>query len=381
MTSFASTQGDTILFAVCGLSPAVLTETVWALAHESPPVVPGRVVVLTTESGRQRIREQLLDSGVWQKLRRRLGVSSAESLLFGDSSDSIRLFPSPQRDRNLDELTTPEDNHTAADFILENLRQFTEIPDTRIVASVAGGRKTMSVLAALCLTLLGRQKDRLCHVLVNPPFDAPDLDPPFYFPDEDVPIHHRAQPDGAISEVCPSEASIKLVDIPFIQLRDVLPGGGENLPYRYSDLVEMGRENIRRQRPPVSLELIASSVACRVNGQSIELNELEFVTYYVLAERCQKGAEPLRGTTKLYEAVEKTLAGSLISGNPRLCQAADMFRGKNPPDMRKVVSSIATKLSDVLGTGAVFEQCRPLQPDKRGVYGVQLDAADITIQP
>jgi len=33
------------------MSPAVLTETVWALAQEKPAVIPDRVIVLTTAAG------------------------------------------------------------------------------------------------------------------------------------------------------------------------------------------------------------------------------------------------------------------------------------------------------------------------------------------
>jgi len=39
---------ETILLAVTGMSPAVLTETIWALANEAEPVLPDRVVVVTT---------------------------------------------------------------------------------------------------------------------------------------------------------------------------------------------------------------------------------------------------------------------------------------------------------------------------------------------
>ena len=38
-------ESERVLFAVLGMSPAVLTETVWALARETPPVIPHRVVV------------------------------------------------------------------------------------------------------------------------------------------------------------------------------------------------------------------------------------------------------------------------------------------------------------------------------------------------
>ena len=38
----------TTLIAGMGTSPAVLTETVWALAHQAQPVVPDEIVVITT---------------------------------------------------------------------------------------------------------------------------------------------------------------------------------------------------------------------------------------------------------------------------------------------------------------------------------------------
>jgi CRISPR-associated protein (TIGR02584 family) len=41
------------------MSPAVLTETVWALAHETPPRIPDRVIVITTIAGRQAIEREL----------------------------------------------------------------------------------------------------------------------------------------------------------------------------------------------------------------------------------------------------------------------------------------------------------------------------------
>ena len=41
-----STDARTILIAGMGTSPAVLTETVWALAHQAVPVIPDEVVVV-----------------------------------------------------------------------------------------------------------------------------------------------------------------------------------------------------------------------------------------------------------------------------------------------------------------------------------------------
>src|ERR1039458_8074460 len=79
-----NSQPSTILLAVTGMSPAVLTATVWALAQEKEPVIPDRVVVITTISGRQAIERELLMPSrpdaptVWQELRRAVLGQAAE---------------------------------------------------------------------------------------------------------------------------------------------------------------------------------------------------------------------------------------------------------------------------------------------------------------
>lgn len=50
----------TILITVSGMSPAIITETVWALSRETPAVIPDEVIVITTVPGRDGIERQLL---------------------------------------------------------------------------------------------------------------------------------------------------------------------------------------------------------------------------------------------------------------------------------------------------------------------------------
>ncbi|MBR1837753.1 MAG: hypothetical protein IJ783_10765, partial [Kiritimatiellae bacterium] len=53
-----------VLLATVGTSPAVLAETVWALAHPSREgaerIVPDEVIALTTLMGKERIERDLL---------------------------------------------------------------------------------------------------------------------------------------------------------------------------------------------------------------------------------------------------------------------------------------------------------------------------------
>ena len=75
-------ETSTVLVALCGRSPAVITETVWALAHEHPPLIPDRVVIITTREGREAIRRELLEDGIWRRLRETLHATP-NKLIFG----------------------------------------------------------------------------------------------------------------------------------------------------------------------------------------------------------------------------------------------------------------------------------------------------------
>ena len=59
----------TILIAGMGTSPAVLTETVWALAHQEHSVVPDEVVMITTKSGKDALRTAVMSEtpSVWER--------------------------------------------------------------------------------------------------------------------------------------------------------------------------------------------------------------------------------------------------------------------------------------------------------------------------
>src|SRR5574337_1815314 len=50
-----------VLLAVTGLSPQIVTETLYALAHREPAVVPTEIRLVTTLEGAERARLTLLD--------------------------------------------------------------------------------------------------------------------------------------------------------------------------------------------------------------------------------------------------------------------------------------------------------------------------------
>lgn len=227
------------LLAVTGLSPAIVTETVWALAQEKKRVLPGRVVFITTQVGALKIAEQLFTPvpafggrTAWEALRSAL--KAADDELIAEAPRIIgQVNPKTGTYDPLPDIQTPEQNSLAAAFILEEVRRVVENPDTPLIASIAGGRKTMGALLHAAVTLIGRESDRLTHVLVNAPYETM---PGFYFPAQPGP----ALKDREGKEHPPAKASIQLADVPFVPLRnrfkelDNMPGGFDGLRQRFS---------------------------------------------------------------------------------------------------------------------------------------------------
>lgn len=236
----------TILLVTVGTSPAVITETVWALAHPSKKgverVVPDEIVVLTTIRGKKVIQSQLFGvDRVWERLVATLkkeGLPVAGRLSFGEASirilDHDKVF--------LEDIRTADENESVANFFLDEVTRFTETAGTRLLASIAGGRKTMGALLLSCMCLRGREQDRVLHILVNEPYES-RLDPPFFFP-EAKKNHAFIDPSTGQKILLRSrDAHLDLVDLPFVKMRGWYQDKFKELPPRYSDLVRAAQSS------------------------------------------------------------------------------------------------------------------------------------------
>ncbi len=349
--------GDTrtVLLALSGPAPAVLTETVWALAHERPPVLPDEVVVLTTSVGREALLEHLFRRGGWNRLLAALvaeGLDVANRLRFGPAAACLRMFPSADGSRNLADLTTAADHHAAADFILESLRTFTEDPETRVVASLAGGRRTTSALLLSCMSLLARRDDRLCHVLVPPPYDQPGLTPLFLFPEAGV-VHRLP---GRLDEYPSEEARVELVEVPFVRLRSLYQQRFRRLPPSYSALVrKVERWSTGANLP--ELEIDPREGRVRVGGRRLVLSSFEFGFLLVVARRLARG-ESWRSWAEIGEDMER-LQEHCSRSDPEWLHEFRARKLDVLEDPRKLASTLRRKLEELTGDPAVGRRLLP----------------------
>ena len=219
----------TFLITVSGMSPAIITETLWALATESPPVVPDEVVVITTLKGEADIHDQLLtprsewkNKKVWERLRQDIFTVTKTQKTSRKLQLAVRVIELPDEVSGIKtkayDLRTKSDNAEAADFILQTLIPFVDAADHHVIASIAGGRKTMGALLYASMSLVGRETDRVTHVLVSDPFD---LTRGFYYPPQPVQILQAFDPvTKKTFPVNAKDALIDLADIPFVPLRN-----------------------------------------------------------------------------------------------------------------------------------------------------------------
>jgi CRISPR-associated protein (TIGR02584 family) len=293
------------------MSPGVVTETVYALSNRKQ--TPNKVVVITTTAGRKKIREDLLDAGVWNDLKKTI---KAENIEFGDSHDHIRLIPTSKAG-NANDILSTDDNEKCADFILSVLREFTENPETEVLFSIAGGRKTMSVLGALAMSLLGRENDKLYHILVNQPFDSPLLEPKFYFP---KPNANHKSPDGAVH--ASKNAELSLCEIPFTRIRYLFQNEFARLPGDFNSTVALANERISDRITPPELKIIPERMEIFFDSKKVKFNCAEFVMYWMLAERCKATHSPVHGQT----SSKRSTRNSRLISTEALCRRLSIIR-------------------------------------------------------
>ena len=178
-----------ILLCVAGGTPAIITETLWALHGKGERV--DEIRVITTSEGRRKILE-----GITIDEKGNVRGAADESLLspehgqfykfqqnFREYAGAIKFdetslyvlttktngIPSPRDNESiwLQDILTDQENEKIANQICEIVRELAADENVRIHASIAGGRKTMGLYLMTAMQLFGKNDDAMSHVLVS----------------------------------------------------------------------------------------------------------------------------------------------------------------------------------------------------------------------
>ncbi|MDF1589034.1 MAG: CRISPR-associated ring nuclease Csm6 [Gammaproteobacteria bacterium] len=272
-----SIQARKVLLAVSGMSPQIITETLYALIKDKN-WLPDAIWLITTRIGKENAMQHLLEGPRhFNQLMDDLQIT--QPIRF--TEDQIILIEDAQG-HELSDLRTPQDNEAAADTICAAIQQLTADDDTELHVSLAGGRKTMGFYAGYALSLFGRSQDCLSHVLVSEHYES---HPDFFYPTP----HSRLIKTRDGRSIDSRDARVWLAEIPFVRLRNRLPETLLKGTHSFSETVRLARqatENIR-------LTLYPKSQHYQVNDQTGALNALHMSLLLWVVTRALQQQPPI----------------------------------------------------------------------------------------
>lgn len=269
-----------ILLVVIGMTPQIVTETLYKLAIENDaPFIPTDIHLITTKEGANSATLALLgvenDKGKYHQFCDDYGLADINF-----DENNIHIITDTEG-QFLDDSQSTKHNKIASDFITKKICELTSDEDSALHVSLAGGRKTMSFYAGYALSLYGRMQDKLSHVLVNINFQNHK---DFFYP----------RPKPELFEVdnkyySTDEANIILSDIPYVRMRYNLP---EKLLLGTIGFQETVERLQRSMEPPrVLFKPAKKELFC--NDIPVKLNDSEYAFYLWMCVRKRDDEPPL----------------------------------------------------------------------------------------
>lgn len=278
---FPGTFPRKILLCLTGMSPQIVTETLYALSVQNiPPWIPTEIHLITTSEGSRLAHKMLLDpeTGMLCQFIRDYRLPSIRF-----DPDFVHVLED-RHGHQLADIRSDEDNVDAANFIVELVRRMTYDEESSIHVSIAGGRKTMGFYAGYALSLFGRPQDRLSHILVSQPFESL---PNFYYPPPE-PVLLRSR--GETGEWFDTRnADLILASIPFVILRHALPDPLLQKKKSFRDAVQA----VQKTFPPQRLQLDSKRREILAGDKKIKLSPSEFAFLSWFARRKKNGESSL----------------------------------------------------------------------------------------
>lgn len=332
-----------ILLAVTGLTPQVVTETLYALWRADPDSLPHEVHVLTTTEGAERARLALLSEqpGWFARLR----ADYALPPIAFDETDIHTLQASDGQP--LGDIRSADDYAAAADQIAEFVRRLTSDLATALHVSLAGGRKTLGFFAGYALSLWGRTQDRLSHVLASEPFESSWE---FFYP---TPYERIIQTrDGKIADC--AQAEVSLADIPFVRLRHGLPAELRDGRASFAQAVAAAQGHLGP--PRLVIDLRGQRIEAASRGAELPPAELAFLAWFARRARqglpglaCPSEGVPSAEHAQAYLAEYRRIRGFLDDDAATIRRHA---QGMTKADFEERKSKLKRVLQRALGAAA-----------------------------
>ena len=367
-----------VLISVVGLSPQVITETLyyyWCLT--SPPVPITEVFALTTLYGKQALEDTLLgDSG---KLKSLCDDYNLPPIHFDLAN--IRLLKDADG-QPLEDISNVVDNETLADQLFAFVRKLATSTDVCLHASIAGGRKTMGLYIGLAMQFYGRPGDTLSHVLVNPELENREF---FYPPPNGA---HVILSDGRT--IAADEIRLELAEIPLLLLGEKIPFLEKHANAGYTELIKIAQQEYNALEAITPVIINTFSRRLEIGEVTINLTPLEVALYLFFVQRHLEGGSDERYSISRSDIREGFLTAALkeitSQSSARDFRLEELKGWKSDPIARfsQTRSNINRKIKEALdetqSTHYQIQSWNPSSSQDDICYGLALSRDRIRLQ-
>ncbi len=369
-----------ILLAVCGLSPQVITETLYALHQHYKKV--DEIHIITTRDGKEKIFAHLLagKSGYYYKYLKDYNIDPT-SINFGP--DNIHTI-TDQYGNEISDIITEYDNELLLKKCLDITFFFTSDPNNAVFFSIAGGRKTMSACLIVAAQFYGRPQDRIYHVLVSPEFES---NRNFFYPPPEPCTIKLIGSNGTPFYKSTKYAEVTLVPIPFVSIRNQLSKDYLKQP---TDPGTLMLSLIKEKETKLIVHLISSKLIYKNRELDMMPARMALYAFFIFKKKecsdkrnncnnCNNCFVDIQGVfneqdkiTKLYKKITKNDDIKLISDTGILnldVPNFNSYKSRINSDIKRVFGHIALKEIGISSIG--------VRPNTR--YGIFFDKNKIEV--
>ena len=263
---------NNILVCVSGLTPQIVTETLFCLSvKEKIPI--NEVYVLTTKRGRDVILGRDKHSAtpktpLKDEIENLCKKYKLNKPLFEENDSHIIV--AKEESIEIPDVRSDKDNILFPNKICDFLREKSSDPNNVLYCSITGGRKSMSVHLSNALSLFAREKDRLVHVLTKEEHEFKG----FY------PVTKEEIKD------------LELADIPFVRLRPILSAELKRpdlLKANFDEVVKFTQKQLKLLSPSNKIIVDIERRELRFGNDRAVFEPLEFLFYYYFVDNKMRG--------------------------------------------------------------------------------------------
>ncbi len=280
-----------ILLAVVGLSPQVLTETLFALHQQGKRV--DEIHVITTRKGKEAVNASLL-SPVDGQYYRYLSDYRIDPAAINFGYDQVHTI-TDDNGREIDDIEDEHDNELVLKCCLELAFNLTRDPETEVYFSIAGGRKTMSACLMTAAQMYGRPQDRVYHVLVSSEFENCRN---FFFPPKTSVLLELVGDNGQPYIKNTRYARVVLIPVPFVSIRNQL---SSDVLHQPRDPATLMLSLVREDRYQLIVDLAGSKLVYKKQEMDMMPSRLALYAFFAMQKKeCSRGGTGCRGCTQCY---------------------------------------------------------------------------------